>query len=45
MLLAISIKTISNYSNHVFRTPVDAMFKAREWTAYKVGRKIVNFFR
>lgn len=45
IILAISIKTISNYSNHVFRTPVDAMFKAREWTAYKVGRKIVNFFR
>ena len=45
IILAISIKTISNYSNHVFRTPVDTMFKAREWTAYKVGRKLVNFFR
>lgn len=45
IILAISIKTISNYSNHVFHTPVDAMFKAREWTAYKLGRKLVNFIR
>jgi uncharacterized peroxidase-related enzyme len=45
IILAISVKTISNYSNHIFHTPVDAMFKAREWTAYKLGRKLVNFFR
>jgi len=45
IILAISVKTISNYSNHIFHTPVDTMFKAREWTAYKVGRKLVNFFR
>jgi len=45
IILAISVKTISNYSNHIFHTPVDTMFKAREWTAYKLGRKVVNFFR
>ena len=45
IILAISIKTISNYSNHIFHTPVDIMFKAREWSAYKLGRKLVNFFR
>lgn len=31
VLLAISVKTISNYSNHLFDTPVDDMFKSREW--------------
>lgn len=45
IILAIAVKTISNYSNHVFHTPVDTMFKAREWSAYKLGRKLVNFFR
>ena len=30
ILLAISVKTISNYSNHLFHTPVDAAFA--EWT-------------
>lgn len=45
IILAISVKTISNYSNHIFHTPVDTMFKAREWSAYKLGRKVVNFFR
>lgn len=45
IILAISVKTISNYSNHIFHTPVDTLFKAREWSAYKLGRKVVNFFR
>lgn len=31
ILLAISVKTISNYSNHLFDTPVDEVFKSREW--------------
>ena len=31
ILLAISVKTISNYSNHLFDTPVDDIFKSREW--------------
>jgi AhpD family alkylhydroperoxidase len=45
IILAISVKTISNYSNHVFHTPVDAMFKAREWFAYKALRKVMGFFK
>ncbi|MCU6435177.1 carboxymuconolactone decarboxylase family protein [Undibacterium sp. Jales W-56] len=31
IILAIAVKTISNYSNHVLHTPVDAMFKAQSW--------------
>ena len=31
IILAISVKTISNYSNHIFNTPVDAPFVARTW--------------
>lgn len=31
LLLAISVKTISNYANHLFDTPVDDMFKSHEW--------------
>ena len=33
IILAISVKTISNYSNHIFNTPVDAAFAARTWGA------------
>ena len=32
VILAIAVKTLSNYSNHVFGTPVDDMFKGRLWT-------------
>jgi len=32
VILAIAVKTLSNYSNHVFGTPVDNMFKGRLWT-------------
>ncbi len=33
LVLAVAVKTISNYTNHLFDTPVDAPFKAREWKA------------
>lgn len=33
IILAIAVKTISNYSNHIFHTEVDDMFKTREWSA------------
>lgn len=33
IILAISVKTISNYTNHVFHTPVDDVFAARIWEA------------
>lgn len=31
IILAIAVKTLSNYSNHLFRTPVDAMFASHAW--------------
>lgn len=31
ILLAISVKILSNYANHLFATPLDDMFKQREW--------------
>lgn len=31
IVLAIAVKTISNYSNHLFDTPVDKSFASREW--------------
>lgn len=33
IILAISVKTISNYANHVFHTPLDAPFADYAWTA------------
>jgi alkylhydroperoxidase family enzyme len=32
IILAISVKVISNYSNHLFDTEVDAGFAARAWS-------------
>jgi uncharacterized peroxidase-related enzyme len=32
IVLAIAVKTLSNYANHLFHTPVDAMFAGRTWT-------------
>lgn len=31
VVLAIAVKTISNYSNHLFHTPVDLAFAGRVW--------------
>lgn len=31
VILAISVKTLSNYTNHNFHTPVDAAFASRAW--------------
>ncbi len=32
IILAIAVKTISNYSNHIFHTDVDQVFAQHEWT-------------
>ena len=32
IILAIAVKTISNYSNHIFHTEVDEVFADRAWT-------------
>jgi len=31
IVLALAVKTLSNYSNHIFNTPVDEMFSDYEW--------------
>lgn len=31
IVLAIAVKTLSNYSNHLFHTPLDEVFAARAW--------------
>ncbi len=45
IILAISIKTISNYTNHIFHTEIDAAFKIREWKTFKAVRNFTNIFR
>lgn len=45
IVLAISVKTISNYSNHLFNTELDSVMKTRNSAAYKVVRSVVKFFR
>ena len=37
LILAIAVKTMSNYSNHLFDTPVDSIFKAREWNVPRIA--------
>ena len=32
-ILAISVKTLSNNTNHLFHTPVDSVFARRAWAA------------
>lgn len=32
VILAISVKTLSNYTNHIFHTPLDEAFAGRIWT-------------
>jgi alkylhydroperoxidase family enzyme len=32
IVLAIAVKTLSNYANHLFHTPVDGAFANRVWT-------------
>lgn len=35
IVLALAVKTMSNYTNHLFHTPVDSAFAAREWKAVR----------
>ncbi len=32
VILAIAVKTLSNYTNHFFDTDVDSTFASRTWT-------------
>jgi uncharacterized peroxidase-related enzyme len=45
LILAIAVKTISNYTNHVCDTPVDAAFKVREWGVFKAAQAVVESVR
>ena len=40
LILAIAVKTISNYTNHLFDTPVDGIFKARAWKVYRIAQAL-----
>lgn len=31
IILALAVKTLSNYANHIFQTPVDEAFSSRKW--------------
>jgi len=35
IVLAIAVKTLSNYSNHLFHTPVDDTFASFHWPETK----------
>lgn len=37
IVLAIGVKTLSNYTNHLFHTPIDPAFAARSWTEHDAG--------
>ena len=41
IVLAIAVKTISNYSNHLFHTPVDTAFTKRAWTGIPRKESVV----
>lgn len=45
IVLAIAIKTLSNYTNHLFAVPLDRIFHLREHAAYKLGQRLVEAFR
>ncbi|MGC8485978.1 MAG: carboxymuconolactone decarboxylase family protein [Candidatus Baltobacteraceae bacterium] len=36
VILALATKTLSNYSNHIFGTPLDTVFQARVWEPARV---------
>ncbi len=39
IIFALAVKTISNYSNHIFDTPIDPVFKARKWDASTIAQR------
>lgn len=44
IVAAIGVKTMSNYTNHLFDTPLDALFKVREFTVFKAAQRLVEYF-
>lgn len=45
IVLAVSIKTLSNYTNHLFQTPVDKAFKAREFKIVQFAARVFQYFK
>lgn len=45
IVLAIGVKTLSNYTNHLFDTPLDSVFKVREFKVFKATQRVVEFFK
>ncbi|HHF7346568.1 TPA: carboxymuconolactone decarboxylase family protein [Legionella feeleii] len=45
LVLAIAAKTLSNYTNHLFQTPIDPVFKAREFKVIKFASRVLNYFK
>jgi uncharacterized peroxidase-related enzyme len=45
IILAIAMKTMTNYTNHVFQTPLDKVFKAREYAPFKAAASLMQFVR
>ena len=45
IILAIAMKTLTNYTNHVFATPLDKVFKTREYAPFKAAASLVQFVR
>ncbi|KTD64295.1 carboxymuconolactone decarboxylase family protein [Legionella spiritensis] len=45
IVLAISVKTLSNYTNHLFNTPVDNVFKAREYKVVQFAARVFNYLK
>ena len=45
IVLAISVKTLSNYTNHLFSTPVDKAFKAREFKVVQFAARVFSYFK
>ncbi len=39
VVLAVAVKTLSNWSNHLFDTPVDPMFADRAWEPAEAGAR------
>lgn len=40
IILALAVKTLSNYSNHIFETEVDDMFSGRAWSKTQAGIEV-----
>ncbi|WP_294570094.1 carboxymuconolactone decarboxylase family protein [uncultured Arthrobacter sp.] len=39
LVLALAVKTLSNYTNHLADTPLDTVFRAREWKAFTIATR------